>query len=212
METARHLDQEPPRSLRERRRIRTRQTIQAHALRLFADKGFQATTIEEIAAAAEMAPRTFFRYFPTKEEVVFWSEYRPMLAGFVAARPDDEPALEALRHGIVEGLATIWDQDGGRMLERLRLAFRTPALHPRMRQQQAGWATELAEILADRLGARPDGLEVRAVAAAAAAAVWVAAEEWQAQDGEGDLGALIDQALGSVLGGPLQATTTWRKR
>ena len=69
-----------------------------------------------------------------------------------------------------------------------------------MRQQQAHWAAELAEILADRLGARPDALEVRAIAAAVAAAVWVAAEEWQAQDdGEGDLGALIDQALGTVL-------------
>jgi AcrR family transcriptional regulator len=212
METSRHPLDEPPRSLRERRRIRTRRTIQSHALRLFADTGFQATTIEEIAAAAEMAPRTFFRYFPTKEEVVFWSEYPPMLAGFVARRPDDEPALEALQHGIVDGLAAVWDQDGERTLERLRLAFRTPALHPRMRQQQAHWAAELAAILADRLGERPDALEVRAVAAAVAAAVWVAAEEWQAQDGEGDLGALIDRALGSVLGGPLQATTTRSKR
>jgi AcrR family transcriptional regulator len=212
METARHPLDEPPRSLRERRRIRTRRTIQAQALRLFADKGFQATTIEEIAAAAEMAPRTFFRYFPTKEEVVFWSEYPPMLAGFVAARPDDEPALEALRHGIVDALAAIWDQDGDRTLQRLRLAFRTPALHPRMRQQQAHWAAGLAEILADRLGERPDNLEVRIVAAAVAAAVWVAAEEWQAQDGEGDLGALIDRALGTVLGAPLRATPTPSKR
>jgi AcrR family transcriptional regulator len=211
METARQPHDGPPRSLRERRRLRTRRTIQAQALRLFADKGFQATTIEEIAAAAEMAPRTFFRYFPTKEEVVFWSEYPPTLAGFVAARPDDEPALEALHHGITDGL-TAWDQDGERerMLERLRLAFRTPALHPRMRQQQAHWAAELAETLADRLGERPDALEVRAAAAAVAAAVWVAAEEWQAQDGEGDLGALIDQALGAVLGagGLLRATPT----
>ena len=135
-----------------------------------------------------------------------------MLAGFVARRPDDEPALEALQHGIVDGLAAVWDQDGERTLERLRLAFRTPALHPRMRQQQAHWAAELAAILADRLGERPEALEVRAVAAAVAAAVWVAAEEWQAQDGEGDLGALIDRALGSVLGGPLQATTTRSKR
>jgi AcrR family transcriptional regulator len=187
-----------------------RRTIQAQALRLFADKGFQATTIEEIAAAAEMAPRTFFRYFPTKEEVVFWAEYPPMLAGFVAARPDDEPALEALHHGIVEGLAAIWDQDEERerMLERLRLAFRTPALHPRMRQQQAHWAAELAKILAHRLSARPDNLEVRIIAAAVAAAVWVAAEEWQAQDGRQELGALMDQALGIVLGAPLRATTT----
>jgi AcrR family transcriptional regulator len=209
METARHPLDEPPRSLRERRRIRTRQTIQAQALRLFAAKGFQATTIEEIAAAAEMAPRTFFRYFPTKEEVVFWAEYPPMLAGFVAARPDDEPALEALHHGIVEALAAIWDQDEERerMLERLRLAFRTPALHPRLRQQQAHWAAELAEILADRLGERPDNIEVRAIAAAVAAAVWVAAEEWQAQDGRAELGALIDQALGTVLNGALTGHT-----
>lgn len=189
-----------------------RRTIQAQALRLFAAKGFQATTIEEIAAAAEMAPRTFFRYFPTKEEVVFWSEYPPMLAGFVARRPDDEPALEALHRGIVDGLAAIWDQDEERerMLERLRLAFRTPALHPRLRQQQAGWATAVAEILADRLDERPDNLEVRIIAAAIAAAVWVAAEEWQAQDGREELGALIDQALSTVLGAgaPLRATPT----
>jgi AcrR family transcriptional regulator len=210
METSRQPHQEPPRSLRERRRLRTRQTIQAQALRLFIAKGFQATTIEEIAAAAEMAPRTFFRYFPTKEEVVFWSEYPPMLAEFVARRPDDEPALEALHHGIVEGLAAVWDQDEERerMLERLRLAFRTPALHPRMRQQQAHWAAELAEILADRLDEHPDNLEVRIIAAAVAAAVWVAAEEWQAQDGRQELGALIDQALGTVLGAPLRATPT----
>jgi AcrR family transcriptional regulator len=210
METSRQPHQEPPRSLRERRRLRTRQTIQAQALRLFIAKGFQVTTIEEIAAAAEMAPRTFFRYFPTKEEVVFWSEYPPMLAEFVARRPDDEPALEALHHGIVEGLAAVWDQDEERerMLERLRLAFRTPALHPRMRQQQAHWAAELAEILADRLDEHPDNLEVRIIAAAVAAAVWVAAEEWQAQDGRQELGALIDQALGTVLGAPLRATPT----
>jgi AcrR family transcriptional regulator len=191
-----------------------RRTIQAQALRLFAAKGFQATTIEEIAAAAEMAPRTFFRYFPTKEEVVFWSEYPPMLAGFVAARPDDEPALEALHHGIVEGLAAIGDQDEERerMLERLHLAFRTPALHPRLRQQQAHWAAELAEILADRLDEHPDNLEVRIIAAAVAAAVWVAAEEWQAQDGRQELGALIDQALGTVLAGPLRAMPTPSKR
>jgi AcrR family transcriptional regulator len=211
METSRYPLDEPPRSLRERRRYRTGRTIQAQALRLFAEKGFQATTIEEIAAAAEMAPRTFFRYFPTKEEVVFWADYQPTLAKFVAARPNDEPALEALHHGIVDALAAIWDQDGERMLQRLRLAFRTPALHPRLRQQQAGWAAAVAEILADRLGERPGDLEVRIIAAAVAAAVWVAIEEWQAQDGEGELGALIDRALGTVLAGPLRATPTPQK-
>jgi AcrR family transcriptional regulator len=207
METPRP-HQQPPQSLRERKKDRTRRTLQAEALRLFTAKGFASTTVEEIAAAAEVAPRTFFRYFPTKEEVVFWADYQPTLAGFVAARPDQEPALEALRHGIVDGLATFYDQDRERLLERIKLSFRTPALQPRLRQQQAGWAAGMAQILADRLGVRPNDLEVRALAAAVAAALFVAIEDWQAHDGQRDLGALIDRALGSVLAGPLQATAT----
>jgi AcrR family transcriptional regulator len=176
-------------------------------MRLFTEKGFQATTIEEIAAAADVAPRTLFRYFP-KEEIVFWSEYPPMLAGFVSARPADEPPVQAVRHGIVDGLTNFYDQDREQQLERLRAAFRTPALQPRMRQQQAHWAGELAEILAHRLGARPDDLEIRAIAAAIAAAVWVATEHWHAQDGQGWLSTLIDRALDSVLGELSPATPT----
>jgi AcrR family transcriptional regulator len=198
--------QRPSASLRERKKDRTRRTLQAEALRLFAAKGFQATTIEEIAAAAEVAPRTFFRYFPTKEAVVFWAEHQPLLAGFVAARPDDEPAAEALRRGFLDGLASFYDQDRERLLERSQLACRTPALQPRWHQQQADLAAAMAQILADRLGVRAHDLEARALAAALAAALFVAIEDWQAHDGQGDLGALIDRALGSVLAGPLQAT------
>jgi AcrR family transcriptional regulator len=208
MEMSRRPHHQPPPSLRDRKKDRTRRTLQAEAVRLFAQQGFQATTIEEIAAAAEVAPRTFFRYFPTKEEVVFWSEHQPMLAGFVAARPDHEPAAEALRRGLVDGLASFYEQDRDRLLERSKLACRTPALQPRWRQQQA----DLAAGLADRLGTRPVDLEVRAIAAAIAAALFVAIEEWQAKDGQEDLGGLIDRALGSVLAGPLQVTATPKRR
>jgi AcrR family transcriptional regulator len=208
MKTERRSHDQPATSLRERKKQRTRRTIQAQALRLFTENGFQATTIEEIAAAADVAPRTLFRYFPTKEEIVFWSEYPPTLAGLVSARPADEPAVQALRHGIVDGLTSFYDQDREQQLERLRLAFRTPALQPRMRQQQAHWAGELAGILAHRLGAHPDDLEIRAIAAAIAAAVWVATEHWQAQDGQGALSTLIDRALDTVLGELSPATAT----
>src|SRR6266511_4179636 len=112
METSRRPNDEPPRSLRERKKDRTRRTIQAEALRLFAEQG--------------------------------------------------------LRHGIVDGLAAFYDKDRDRLLERIKLTFRTPALHPRMRQQQADWAVGVAALLADRLDARPDDLEVRAIAAAVA--------------------------------------------
>ena len=211
MESSRRPHQEPPATLRDRKKYRTRRTLQVEAMRLFAAKGFEATTIEEIAAAAEVAPRTFFRYFPTKEEVVFWSEHQPMLAGHLAARPDDEPAVQALRRALVDGLAS-YDRDRERLLERSRLGFRIPALQPRMRQEQAGLAAGVAALLAGRLGVSPDGLEVRAVAAAIAAALFVAIEEWQAHDGQGNLGVLIDRALGAVLDGPLRATTTLKRR
>jgi AcrR family transcriptional regulator len=210
METSR--PHQPTGSLRERKKDRTRRTLQAEAVRLFAQKGFQATTIEEIAAAAEVAPRTFFRYFPTKEEVVFWSEHQPMLAGFVAARPNHEPAAQALRHGLVDGLASFYEQDRERLLERSKLACRTPALQPRWRQQQADLAAGMTALLADRLGVRPDDLEVRAIAAAIAAALFVAIEEWQARDGQEDLRGLIDRALGAVLGGPLQDAAPPQRR
>jgi AcrR family transcriptional regulator len=211
METSRRPHQ-PPTSLRDRKKDRTRRTLQAEAVRLFAEKGFQATTIEEIAAAAEVAPRTFFRYFPTKEDVVFWSEHQPMLAGHVASRPDHEPAAQALRHGLTDGLATFYEQDRERLLARSKLACRTPALQPRWRQQQADLAVGMAQILADRLGVHADDLEVRAIAAAIAAALFVAIEEWQAHDGQGDLRGLIERALGAVLAGPVPARAAPKRR
>jgi AcrR family transcriptional regulator len=208
METSRPPTDEPPASRRDRRKDRTRRMIQAEALRLFANKGFAATTIEEIAAAADVAPRTFFRYFPAKEEVVFWADYQPTLADFVATRPGDEPAVQALCHGIVDGLADFYDQDRERLLERIKLAFRTPVLHPRLRQQQADWAAAMTALLAARLGARSDDLGVRAIAAVIAAVLFVAIEEWQARDGQEDLRTLIHRALGTILASHAPATAT----
>jgi AcrR family transcriptional regulator len=204
-------DEEPSKSLRDRKRERTRRVIQAEALRLFAEKGFEATTIEEIAEAADVATRTFFRYFSTKEEVVFWPVYRPLLGGFMAAR-QDESAIAALCHTIVEGLSAFYDEDRERVLERLKLAFRTPALHPRLRQEQATSARAMAGVLAERLGRSTDELEIRAIAAAVAAALWVAVEEWQAADGQAELGPLIERALGTVLTGAIPPSDVTRKQ
>jgi MftR C-terminal domain len=108
----------------------------------------------------------------------------------------------------VDGLSAFYDRDRERVLERLKLAFRTPALHPRLRQEQAISALAMAKVLAWRLHTSVEDLEIRAIAAAVAAALWVAVEEWQATEGRADLRTLIDRALGTVLAGDVLGTAT----
>ncbi len=88
------------RRLARRKKAATKHAIQDHALRLFVEKGYDATTVEEIAAAAGVSHMTFFRYFPRKEEVVEYDEYDPLLEDLIAARPPDEAPLDrsAQRH------------------------------------------------------------------------------------------------------------------
>ena len=85
---------------RARKKAATKQSIQEHALRLFMEKGYDATTVEEIAAAAGVSHMTFFRYFPRKEEVVEYDEYDPLMEDLIVARPPDEPPLVAVHQAI----------------------------------------------------------------------------------------------------------------
>src|SRR6266487_5179086 len=108
--------------LRERKRTRTRLMIQTEAVRLFTEKGYVQTTVEEIADAAAISPRTFFRYFPTKEDVVLWDEYDPLVLDLLESRPDDEPLAETLRAVTRESLSGLYRRDPERLLARVRLA------------------------------------------------------------------------------------------
>src|SRR5919107_864075 len=90
--------------LRERKKAETRRSIQEHALRLFLEKGYDATTVEEIAAAAGVSHMTFFRYFPSKPAVVENDDYDPMIAELIKGRPAGEPPLTAIARALTRAV------------------------------------------------------------------------------------------------------------
>ncbi|GEK21017.1 TetR/AcrR family transcriptional regulator [Cellulomonas xylanilytica] len=111
----------------------TRRSLQTHALHLFEEQGYEQTTVAEIAKAAGVSHMTFFRNFPTKEDVVLDDPYDPMLAEAVAAQPRDLVPLERVRLGLLSALAGLqsaeFDEESRR---RLRLATGVPALRARI--------------------------------------------------------------------------------
>ena len=187
--------------LRERKRTRTRLMIQNEAMRLFAENGYEQTTVEQIAFASAISPRTFFRYFPTKEDVVLWDEYDPIAPDLFEARPDDEPAAETLRAIIRETVGGLYRRDPRQLLFRARLLGSVPELRARMLEQQDSGHELLASLLARRPGARADELELRVIASAFGAAVIIAVDEWQKHDGKGDLLELVDRAVDALAAG-----------
>jgi AcrR family transcriptional regulator len=202
---------EPARSarsydLRERRRTRTRLMIQGEALRLFAEKGYAQTTIEEIADAAAISPRTFFRYFPTKEDVVLWDEYDPEAAELLAARPSAEPVAESCRAIIRETLGGLFRRDPAELLARVRLLSSVPELRARFLEMQASWlsSTEIEDSdLVAALTRRhvADDRQLRVIVAALSAAVTIAIDEWQRDGGKPDLLVLFDKTVDALATG-----------
>ena len=97
--------------LRERKKRKTREVIQREAMRLFSERGYDATTIEQIADAAEVSQSTFFRYFPTKEDVVLLDDYDPMMAKLIIERPAGESAIAAVKAGLREATEAVFAED-----------------------------------------------------------------------------------------------------
>src|SRR5258708_39627591 len=93
-------DDRPAVGLRERKKVKTRAAIKQHALRLFQEQGYAATTVEQIAEAAEVSPSTFFRYFPTKEDVVLQDDFDPLFVEAFKLQPPDLSPIQALRAAI----------------------------------------------------------------------------------------------------------------
>lgn len=194
MNTSHSPNHQPPPSLRDRKKDRTRHTIQTQALRLFAEKGYQATTIQEIAAAAEVAPRTFFRYFPTKEDVVLQDDFDVLALEAFQAQPPGLGPVAALRAAMRAVFAELSADDLEQFRETASLSIAVPEIRARAFDEFAHAIQTIAEAMAKRAGRGPDDFAVRNLAGAVVGVV-MSATLAAAQDPAGDMLEAIDAAL-----------------
>ena len=187
--------------LRERKKLKTRWAIQAHALRLFEAQGYEQTTVDQIAAAAEVSPSTFFRYFKTKEEVVLQDEYDPMLTAIIAGAPAELNPLAAIRYAVVAGLDTLAPEEHAKLLARVRLIAAEPALRTRTYDNISAQVDVMAVPIASRLGVSPDDFAVRVLCGAVVGAMLPAIFEWAQQDGQEPITAAIVRAMDILIDG-----------
>lgn len=190
--------------LRERKKLARRRRIEDVAIDLFERQGFEATTIEQIAAAADIAPRTFFSYFDTKDDVVL-ADYADRLGRILDEldrTPPEEPVWSALR-GSFAAVASDYATEVDRLAQRFAIMAATPSVQARSLQLQAGWERALATNLASRMAADPSDPTPQLVAATALAVMRASLQHWLTVPRSAELPALVkagfDQ-LGTGLG------------
>jgi AcrR family transcriptional regulator len=186
--------------LRERKKQKTRESIQRTALRLFEKQGYDETTIEQIAAAAEISPSTFFNYFPTKEDVVLFDAYDPMTIQMFLERPKDESLNVSIRK-VVQSLAATFERDERMILARGRFFLEVPELRARFWDEAERTQLLLLQLMAERSGRRPDDYELRVTARVVTAALLEASKEWLRSNGRIGLKELTNRALDVVESG-----------
>jgi AcrR family transcriptional regulator len=190
----------PKPTLRDRRKEETRRLLEETARRLFAKHGFRATSIDRIATAAGVSRTTFFRYFPSKEAVVFAGQERSSetFGGLLAQRPPEENALRAFEEAVVAFARATEDDpaEKQRVLEQWALYAANPELRARLAENTKAQVDHIARALAGRDGldeARPEHVIASAVAVELLQEV---NEEWQRAGGRIAAEGLIRERFG----------------
>lgn len=180
--------------LRERKKERTRADIQWHALRLFRERGYAATTVGQIAEAAGVSQSTFFRYFASKEDAVLRDVYDAQIVGEFAAQPPDLSPLRAACAAIHAVYARMSGDDATRERERHLLIRSTPELRSRLVDSLGEGIRTLADTAAERAGRRRGDFAARTLAGALVG-VTLSAMLAAADDPEADAAALLNEGL-----------------
>jgi len=190
----------PPHGLRERKKARTRAAIREHALRLFREQGYHATTVEQIAEAAEVSPSTFFRYFPTKEDVVLQDDVDVLGMGMFDAQPADLSPIAAFRAATAAMFAAMTPEDLARFRETIAMTFQVPEVRARALDEFTRTIDEIAAAVAKRVGHSPDDFAVRNLAGALIGVVMAATMPWDSPPSEEMFGR-IDAGLAHLEAG-----------
>jgi AcrR family transcriptional regulator len=184
----------PVLGLRERKKAKTRAAIREHALRLFREQGYAETTVDQIADAAEVSPSTFFRYFPTKEDVVLDDEFDTLLIEAFRSQPDELTPIQAVRSTIRTVFTNMSQENVQRAQERHVLVETVPELRIAVLDDYTRSLRLLARMVAERLGRDENDIQVR-VFAGAMVGVALATLEMGSQQPLSDVGDLLDQGL-----------------
>ena len=186
--------------LRERKKAKTRAAIRECALRLFREQGYDATTVDQIAQAAEVSPSTFFRYFATKEEVVLADEYDPLIFEAFAAQPAALSPAQALRGALRSVFGGMSAAERLAMRQQVELTQSVPALRAGFLDELAQAVRTMADMVAQRVGRDPGDVAVRAFAGAVLG-VLIAVYVYWAENPDSDLFAALDLALAQLEAG-----------
>ncbi|GAB3416433.1 TetR/AcrR family transcriptional regulator [Flindersiella endophytica] len=188
--------------LREQKKKRTREAIRSAAIDLFERQGYSATTVDQIAAAAEVSPATFFRYFPTKEALVVSDEYDDLFVPTMQAGPPGEPPLEMLRRTFKHVMSQIAEKE---RTERLRwrheLLLSDPHLRNAIRDLREGGVQTGIEDFARATGRDRNDLRLRLTVRLAIEAMAETVAVWIDRGGKESLPDMIDEAFDALRDG-----------
>jgi AcrR family transcriptional regulator len=188
-------EQELPTGLRSLKKVKTRLAIEDAALDLFEERGFEATTVEQIAERAEVSTTTFFRYYPTKAEIVLndYTHQLPALRQAIVERPEAESDLTAVRCAVES--AWVGAIDTERTAAKARAVASSPVLRGMGFERGLGWQDAVCHALAERRGLREPDSECAVAAVTALGVLGVAVDRWIAGSCEGDLNDEIDRCF-----------------
>lgn len=188
---------EPAQGLRERKKAKTRAAIQEHAVRLFCRQGYDATTVEQIAEAAEVSTSTVFRYFPTKEDLVITDEYDPLLIAAFQRQETGLSPVQALRNALRTTFQMMSPEEVTVQRERIMLVLSVPPLWGASLRNLTEMMAMLGNLVASRVGRPADDPAVRAFSGAVFGVMLEVMFRWS-KEPEMDILSELDISLGQL--------------